>query len=181
MSEPFVVGFVSGVMPDKWAQRWAERRRRRLSLEVVPETEAEQAIRSGALDMCLVRGAIGRDGMHLIPLYVEQSVIVVGREHPAAAYDELPVGDLADDIDMLVANPGISLTDAVATVATGTGFVVVPRSVARVHARKDVVAIDAVDAPEHPVGLAWLIDHDDEDVETFIGIVRGRSVRSSRG
>jgi hypothetical protein len=30
------------------------------------------------------------------------------------------------------------------------------------------------------VGLAWLIDNDDERVQTFIGIVRGRSRNSSR-
>lgn len=178
----FRVGFVPGVMPDKWKRMWAERRRRPLELVLVEEARQEEAIRAGEVDMCLVRGAIGRDGMHLIPLYSEDAVIVVGREHAAAAYDELDPGELADDVDLLAAYPDITLKEAVATAAAGTGFLVVPRSVARVHQRKDVVTVTALGAEPSPVGLAWLIDHGDAepDVETFIGIVRGRSVRSSR-
>lgn len=140
----------------------------------------EALIRSAELDMCLVRGAIDRNGMHLIPLYTELSAIVVAKEHPAAAYDELAVSELADDVDVLASFPELSLRDAFATVAAGTGYLVVPRSVARVNQRKDVTVVRALDVPESPVGLAWLIDHDDPDVETFIGIVRGRTSRSSR-
>lgn len=169
-------------MPDKCQRIWAERRRRPLELVLVAPEHQEAAIRGGEVDMCLVRGPIGRDGMHLIPLYAEHQVIVVSREHPAAAYDELPLADLADDIDVLAANPGIAMKDAIATVAAGTGHLVVPRSVARVHQRKDVVAVPALGLDEVPVGLAWLIDHGETepDVEIFIGIVRGRSANSSR-
>ena len=46
--------------------------------------------------------------------------------------------------------------------------------------RKDVAVIHAVDQPVTSIGLAWLAEHDDPDIETFIGIVRGRTVRSSR-
>ena len=167
-------------MPDKWKRIWAERSRRSLEMTVVDPAAQESLLRSGELDMCLVRGAIDRDGLHLIPLYAEEPVIVVSKEHPAAAYDELAVGELADDPDILATNPDISLRDAVATVASGTGHLVVPRSVARIHQRKDVAVVRALDVEESPVGLAWLVDHDDPDVETFIGIVRGRTARSSR-
>ena len=47
--------------------------------------------------MCLVRLPVDRDGLHLIPLYDEQPVVVVSREHPVAAYDEIDVADLADE------------------------------------------------------------------------------------
>ena len=85
----FRVGFVPGVMPDKWKRTWAERRRRPLEMAVVDPARQEAVIRDGEVDMCLVRGAIDREGTHLIPLYVEEPVIVVANEHPAAAYDEL--------------------------------------------------------------------------------------------
>lgn len=179
-STAFRVGFVPGVMPDKWKRVWAERRRRELTLVRVEVERQERAIREGEVDMCLVRGALDREGIHLIPLYAEESVIVVGREHPAAAYEELPVAELSDDVDIVTANPGISTHDAFATVAAGTGHLVVPRSVARIHQRKDVTAVRATDVPESPVGLAWLIEADDEDKQAFIGIVRGRTARSSR-
>lgn len=167
-------------MPDKWKRIWAERHRRALAMQVLPEESAEEAIRSGEVAMCLVRGPIGRDGMHLIPLYDEAPTIVVGKEHPAAAYDELPLAELADDPDILATNPDISMSEAFATVAAGTGHLLVPRSVARINQRKDVAFIHASDAPRTKVGLAWLIANDDPDVETFIGIVRGRTARSSR-
>ena len=47
--------------------------------------------------MCLVRLPVDRDGLHLIPLYDEQPVVVVAKEHPVAAYDEIDVADLADE------------------------------------------------------------------------------------
>jgi DNA-binding transcriptional LysR family regulator len=176
---PFRVGYVPGVMPGKWEQRWRERYRRRLELVQVEVADQEQVIRSGAVQMALVRGAVDRDGMHLIPLYRETPVVVASREHPVAAYDEIDVGELADEHQHQV--PPLAARDAVEAVAAGTGVVVLPRSLARLHSRKDVVAVPVTGVPESPVGLAWLVDNDDPDVESFIGIVRGRTARSSRG
>lgn len=176
----FRVGFVEGVMPDKWKRMWAERSRRPLDMRLIDSSAQQELIASAEVDMALVRGLTKGDGLHLIPLYDEQPAIVVGQDHPAAAYDELPVGDLADDLDVRAAYPEISVREAFATVAAGTGHLVVPRSVARVNQRKDVAVIHAVDEPVTSIGLAWLAEHDDPDIETFIGIVRGRSVRSSR-
>ena len=65
--------------------------------------------------------------------------------------------------------------------AAGTGVLVVPMSVARLHHRKDVTHRTVTDLPSTTVGLAWLVENDDPRVQTFIGIVRGRSERSSRG
>ena len=174
------VGFVPGVMPDKWKRMWAERSRRPLTLQVVDEAAAEPMLRAGELDMCLARGLSKGDGLHLIPLYDEQPVIAVSREHPAAAYDELDVSELAGDVDVRVTYPNLSYADAFATVAAGTGYLVVPGPVSRVNQRKDVQIVRALGVPRTDIGLAWLVDHDDPDLETFIGVVRGRTVRSSR-
>lgn len=176
----FVVGFVPGVMPDKWTRKWRERCRRPLTVRLVDEIEQVGLLVSGELDMCLVRGVERSDDLHVIPLHAERPVVVVSREHPAAAYDELDVADLADDVDVLATHPGISLADAFATVAAGTGHLVVPGSVARVNSRKDVTVLGALGVPGTRIGLAWRTDHDDPDLETFIGIVRGRTPRSSR-
>ena len=54
-------------------------------------------------------------------------------------------------------------------------------SVARLHHRKDVTHRTVTDLPSTTVGLAWLVENDDPRIQTFIGIVRGRSERSSRG
>ena len=70
--------------------------------------------------------------------------------------------------------------DAVETVAAGTGVVIVPMSVARLYPRKDVVQRPVTDLPPTKIGLVWLLDNEDERVQAFIGIVRGRTVNSTR-
>jgi len=76
--------------------------------------------------------------------------------------------------------PPMSVKDAVETVAAGTGVVVLPMSVARLHHRKDVTFRPVTDLPTTTVGLVWRTDHDDDRVQAFIGVVRGRTANSSR-
>jgi len=59
--------------------------------------------------------------------------------------------------------------------------IVVPMSLARLQHRRDVVHRPVSDAPGSTVGLAWRRDFEDDRVETFIGVVRGRTANSSRG
>jgi len=66
-------------------------------------------------------------------------------------------------------------------VAAGIGVVVVPQSLARLHHRRDVTYRPVVDAPQSQVALSWLEDRTTDLVEELIGIVRGRTVNSSRG
>lgn len=196
-TRPFRVGFVPGVMPDKWFGRWRERTPDD-SLEALPVADADQeaVLREGRADMCFVRLPVDRDTLHTIPLYAEEPVVVLTREHELTLLDELTVADLAAEQPVLppetvpgweeVATverlpfPAMSVKDAVEVVASGTGFVVVPRSLARLHRRKDVETRPLVDGPESRVGLAWLVGNDDERVERFIGVVRGRTANSSR-
>jgi len=66
-------------------------------------------------------------------------------------------------------------------VAAGTGIVLVPLSVARLHHRKDVVHRPVTDLEPTTVALAWLRERDAEDTQAFVGVVRGRTANSSRG
>jgi DNA-binding transcriptional LysR family regulator len=179
-AQPFRVGFVPGVMPDKWGRMWRDRMRRRLELTPVEVPDQETALREGRLEMCLVRGDVDRDVLHLIPLYREVPVVVVPVEHPVTAYDEIDVAELAHEHDVLAENPGLSLAHAVETVAAGTGIAVMPMSLARLHHRKDVTHVPVRGVPATTVGLAWRQDADDDRIETFVGVVRGRTANSSR-
>jgi DNA-binding transcriptional LysR family regulator len=193
-SSPFRVGFVTGATPDKWAGIWRQRTPRD-PLELVPvqQSEQEAGLRSGDLDMALVRLPIDRDGLHCIPLYDEVPVAVMGAEHVLTLLDEVSLDDLADEQLVLphesgwtptveqLAWPPMSVKDAVEAVAGGTGVLMVPMAVARLHQRKDTTYRPVVDLPPTKVGLAWLVDNEDPRVQTFIGIVRGRTERSSRG
>lgn len=190
----FRLGFVTGATPDKWAGTWRSRYPRD-PLELVPVTQdvQEDGLRDGSLDVALVRLPIDREGLHCIPLYDEVPVAVVGAEHFITLVDEVTLDDLSDeqlvlphesgwtpDADQLDWPP-MSVRDAVETVAAGTGVLIVPMSVARLHQRKDTTYRPVSDLPPTTIGLAWLVGNEDPRVQTFIGIVRGRTERSSRG
>lgn len=189
----FRVGFVTGATPDKWARTWRERFSRD-PLELVPLTEDEQEerLREGTLDMTLVRLPVDRDGLHCIPLYEELPVAVMGAEHLMTLADEVTLADLADEQLVLPHHSGwtptapqlewppMAVKDAVEVVASGTGIAILPMAVARLHHRKDVTYRVVSDLPSTTIGLIWLIDNEDPWVQRFIGIVRGRSERSSR-
>jgi hypothetical protein len=197
-SEPFVVAFVAGVSPDKWSKRWRERYPETpLDLTMVDAAAQRAALTDGRASMAFVRLPVDREGLHVIPLYEELSVAVVSVEDDLSLHEELTVADLAghqlvtDPAELpawaavatveRLAYPPMSARDAVEVVASSEGGVaVLPMSVARLHHRKDVVARPLTDGPVHPVGIAWRADDDDPRIETFVGIVRGRTAQSSR-
>ena len=193
MTDPLRIGFVTGATPDKWARHWRERRRE--PLELVPVTEAEQldGIRDGSLDMALVRLPVAQDGLHCVRLYDELQVAVASRDHVlAAADDEVTTADLVDE--QLVRShssgwqpeaeqldwPPMTEQEAIETVAAGTGVVVLPMSVARLHQRKDVVTRVVSDLEPTTIALVWRVERDDEVTQTFVGVTKGRTARSSR-
>jgi DNA-binding transcriptional LysR family regulator len=186
------LGYVTGATPDKWARAWRERRTEPLELVQVTEADQERVIRAGEVDMALVRIPVDRQGLHLVTLYDEVPVVVAHRDHFIAAADEVSIADLADeqlvrphasgwtpDAGQL-AWPPMSEREAIETVAAGTGVVVVPASVARLFRRKDVVSRPVTDLGATQVGLAWLVQRDAEDTQAFVGIVKGRTPRSTR-
>jgi DNA-binding transcriptional LysR family regulator len=193
----FRLGYVPGVTPAKWARIWQERSRGiPLDLIQVSTAEAVPLVRSRELDAALLRLPIDRTGLHAIPLYVETTVVVVPKDHVVTAADEVTAADLADELmlhpldDVLdwERPPGrviderpATTADAIALVAAGTGLVVVPQSLARLHHRRDLTYRPLVDAPESAVALSWPEEETTELMEQFIGIVRGRTVNSSRG
>jgi DNA-binding transcriptional LysR family regulator len=177
--QPFRLAFVAGVSPDKWVRRWRERTPKDpIEVALVDDSEQLTVLGDGRADMSFVRLPVDREGLHVISLYVEVPVVVLSVEHELTLLDELSLADLADE--QLIEEPALTVKDTIAVVAGGGGVAVVPMSLARLHARKDVTSRPLVDGPESRVGLAWRVDNEDPRVETFIGIVRGRTSRSSR-
>lgn len=188
------LAFVPGATPDKWARHWRERFSEPLELVPVEEADQRQVLDDGRADMVVARLPLtDAEELHCIPLYEELPVVVLGKEHPGALEQELRAADLAEEQFPLgvpegVAStveqlpfPEMSVKDAIEVAAAGTGVVVVPMSVARLHHRKDVVHVVVTDLPTTRIGLAWRKDADDERTQAFVGIVRGRTARSSRG
>ncbi|MFI7666399.1 LysR family transcriptional regulator [Nocardia sp. NPDC049526] len=174
------VGFVPGVTVSKWTRIWRERFAD-TPLEMIPIPMAEQlaALRDGRVDACFVRLPIDRAGLSAIPLYRELPVVVVPKDHTLSLFEQVGMGDLegeriqdASDID--------AIAGTIELVAAGVGVAIVPHSIARLYARRDLVYRTMMGVPATEIALAWPAAHTTELIEEFVGIVRGRSERSSR-
>lgn len=199
---PFRISFVPGVTITKWTTEW-ETRFPDIPLVVLPTPgdEAVSVLRENSVDVAFVRLPIDRDGLSAIRLYDEVPVVVVAKDNALSILEEVRLAELAGE--HLIQHPDevegwtdvatemlegtrpdlpepASVEDALDLVAAGTGIVVLPHSVARLHARKDVVARPVLDLPETQIALCWLAGDPSDRIEEFIGIVRGRRATSSR-
>lgn len=192
----FRLGAVPGATPGKWIGVWRERLPHvSLELREIPVAAQREAL--GDVDAALVRLPLAAsDDVHVIELYEELPVVVTATESHLLAADELTLADLAGEIVIVPADdvlhtevpdavapafaPPADTAEAIATVAAGVGVVIVPMSLARAHQRRDVDYRVLADGPRSTVALAWLRENTTDDVETFVGIVRGRTARSSR-
>ncbi|MFF4586147.1 LysR family substrate-binding domain-containing protein [Streptomyces sp. NPDC001388] len=196
-SPSFRLAYVPGVTPAKWVRIWEERLPDTpLSLLQVTPAEASGALRDGAADAALVRLPVDRTVFSAIPLYTETTVVVVPKDHVITAAEEITLDDLADEVvihplddvldwERLPGEPAFerpaTTADAIELVAADIGVLVVPQSLARLHHRRDLTYRTVVDAPQSAVALSWPEDATTDLVEDFIGIVRGRTVNSTRG
>ncbi|MER6247106.1 LysR substrate-binding domain-containing protein [Streptomyces griseorubiginosus] len=196
-SPSFRLAYVPGVTPAKWVRIWQERLRDiPLELLQVTASEASDVLRDGRADAGLVRLPVDRTVFSAIPLYTETTVVVVPKDHVVTAAEEITLDDLTDEVvvhplDDVIGweqPPGepaferpATTADAIELVAANIGVLVVPQSLARLHHRRDLTYRPVTDAPESAVALAWPEDATTDLVEDFIGIVRGRTVNSSRG
>lgn len=165
-----------GVTLTKWRRIWDERYRQSLDVSPVAEDDQRRALVEGALDMCFVRLPVERDGLHIIPLYEEQPVLWLSKDHLLAALDEVEASDLEGQNVLTTADP-----DNIELASYSAAVLRVPLSIARTGSRKDFIHLPVTDAPTTIIGLAWRIDNEHPLIEEFIGVVRGRTVNSTRG
>ncbi|GAB3811762.1 LysR substrate-binding domain-containing protein [Tessaracoccus terricola] len=170
------IGFVPGVTLTKWRRIWEERFRR-VPLQVTEVLEADQrrALGSGQVDMCFVRLPIDTAGLHTIALYEEQPVVWMAKEFLLAALDEVTAEDMAEFRIVEDYSP-----ESIDLAVYSAAALRVPLSVARTQSRKDMVHRPVVDADPTTIALAWRVDNDNEWIDEFIGVVRGRTANSSR-
>ena len=191
------VGYVPGGTPAKWARNWAQRHPAvALTLTAVAADSAADAVRTGEVDVALLRLPTDTTGLAVIPLYEETTVVVVPGDHLLSAAEQVAVREIdgepvlvpLDDVVGWAGAPGTPIDHrpentaaAMELVAAGLGVLIVPQSLARLHHRKDLTYRPIVGAPACRVALAVPEGPQNELVEEFIGIVRGRRPGSSRG
>jgi len=139
------------------------------------------------------------EALHLVRLYHEQPVVVVSKDHLLAAWtqDDGDVGtdELADETfwdpteyapppvtDPLEApdQVGVGERMAIQLAATGSGYTLLPASVARMFGQKDVIVQPTNIHPGWDVGLAWRKAADSDLIQDFIGVTKGRRPTSHR-
>lgn len=191
------MAFVPGVTPDKWARVWRERHPR-IRLELLPVEESRQraVLDDGAADLVLARLPVDLERptpLHRVVLYEELPVVVAAVDHFVAAAEEVTTADLVDEQLVLPERSGwrpaatqldfppMSVKEAVEVAAAGTGVVVLPMALARLHHRKDVVHRPVADLPATQVALLWRVEDDGPVHQDFVGITRGRRASSGRG
>lgn len=207
---PLLLGFVRGVAPSKWADRWA-RAVREQQLELVPVDLHEVAQARGEVDVLLERVApdahpLGTEApspdRHGLRLYEEAVALVVPADHELAQHGEVDLEELS--LVSLLSHPDHQLgwpapqpwqdpawapVNAEATlklVATGLGGALMPLPLARHLAAKRVHAVIPVAADGEPllagthIWASWSVARDANDVQRLIGVLRGRTSRSSR-
>lgn len=191
------LGYVPGGTPAKWARIWTERHPDApLQLRAVSAADAAAEVRTGAVDLAVLRLPVDTSGLAVIPLYEETTVAVVPKDHILSAIDEITAADLdgepvllpLDDVVAWAGAPGVPVDhrpetteDAIELVAAGIGVLIVPQSLARLYHRRDLTYRPITDAPTCSVALAFPQGPQPDLVEEFIGIVRGRKPGSSRG
>ena len=139
------------------------------------------------------------EDIHLVKLYDEAPVIMVSKDHLLAAwtdddgdvsaedlegepfwdpteYASDPVDDPLDMPEEVAAGERM----AIQLVASGSGYTLLPASVARMFGQKDVLVLPTSIHPGWEVGLAWRREADSDLIQDFIGVTKGRRPRSSR-
>jgi DNA-binding transcriptional LysR family regulator len=176
------VGFVAGVAPDKWARVWAERMPdvalRLRALEADAIVDAFDGHGDEGVEMAFARLPL-RDGqrqLNSISLWDETPIVVVPKDHPIKLFDAVTLADLADE-NVLDGQDDATLD----LVAAGVGVARMPQAVLRANGRRDVIGRPVSDAEPSRIALVWPSDIADEAIDEFIGVVRGRTVQSSRG
>jgi len=200
---------VPGTSPDRWARVWRERLPDD-PLEVVHGSAADavDAVLRGDVDAAVLRlpppgtrpsglpatTPSTATGWAVVPLWTEQSVVVVPKDHVLTVVDEVDVADLAGETLPVPGDdvlgwlpPGVDVVEvpdvptAADLVVAGSGLLVVPHALARLHDRKGTEVRPVPEAPGSPVVLVWRTDEEHPHAQELVGIVRGRTVGSSRG
>ncbi|MGP9724576.1 hypothetical protein ACT3SZ_11240 [Corynebacterium sp. AOP40-9SA-29] len=191
------VVFAPGAVPGKWFGRFDERMDGWKAASASADDPLAYVL-SGAADIALVRLSDGWDGMadsnvddsamerlglHRVVLYDEQPGVAVPKEHVLEAVGENEEVTAADMDGEMVLYRGVdpaAVREHLDVVASNVGVVVAPRPLLRAVNRRGVVHRRLAGQSPTRIALVWLRERDDDVVQQFVGICRGRRSSSSR-
>lgn len=177
------IAFVTGTEPGKWFRRYEELTGDRL--EAIASDDPFPLVGTQAV-AALVRlpdERVGED-YHVVRLYEEAPGVAVPKDSVYAEVGEVTRGDLAGEIVNFSGQMPIDdLRSALHIVAANVGIAYAPLPLLKNLARKQVKALPLAGEEGCPteVALVWRKVDDSDTVQDFVGVTKGRTVRSSRG
>lgn len=190
------IGYPPGLSPDKWLRRMAGRFPAvQLDTTLVDVGRAQLAqapeLLAAEFDVVFVREPAEAPrsapaGLARIPLYTEDLAVLVPRDHEASLFSSLSLAELdgerwVDPVDSLTSSSS-EVEMHIELVAANVGLGLLPLPLARAYSRRDVVVVPLDEPARTRMGIAWLPTRGDEDeLAGFVGIVQGRTERTSRG
>ena len=182
LASMLTIAFVTGTEPGKWFRRYEELTRSRL--ETVPSDDPFVLVGKQAT-AALVRLPDERvtDEHHVVRLYDEAAGVAVPKDSVYAEVGEVTREDLADEIvNFDGQSPIDDLRSALQVVAANVGVAYAPLPLLKNLARKQIKALElAGEEPATQIALVWRKVDDSDAVQDFVGVTKGRTVRSSRG
>jgi DNA-binding transcriptional LysR family regulator len=191
------VVFATGVVPGKWFGRFDERMDGWKAASAASDNPLVHVL-DGTADIGIVRLPGGWDGLpetnvdaaamealdvHRVILYEETPGVAVPKEHAVEAVGENEAVTLQDIADETVLYRGVdpaAVRENLEVVAANVGVVVAPRPLLRGVNRRGVVHRSLAGVEGTSVALVWRRDRDDDVIQQFVGICRGRRASSSR-
>lgn len=175
--------FATGTEPGKWFRRYEELTGDRL--EAVPSDDpfALVGTQATAALMRLPDERVG-DEHHVVRLYEEAPGVAVPKDSVYAEVGEVTREDLAEEIvNFSGQSPIDDLRSALQVVAANVGVAYAPLPLLKNLARKQIKALplNGEAAGQTEIALVWRKVDDSDVVQDFVGVTRGRTVRSSRG
>jgi DNA-binding transcriptional LysR family regulator len=199
------VVFTPGAAPGKWFGRFDDRMAGWRAAGAAADDPLAH-VTAGTADIALVRfpgpawsGGLGsgefadlddltpadldRFDLHRVRLYEEQPGVAFPKDHALGALDDTETataGDLADEMELYRGCDPALVRENLAVVAANVGIVIAPRPLLRAVNQRGVAHRGLAGVPSTGIGLVWRRDRDDEVIQQFVGICRGRRNGSSR-
>lgn len=175
------IAFATGTEPGKWFRRYHG------ELETVPSDDPFTEV--ATLFLMRLPDARVTDEYHVVRLYEEAPGVAVPKDSVYAEVGE-PVDPAELSGEIINADFGSGpweqlliddLRSALQVVAANVGIAYGPLPLLKNLSRKQVAALPLTDGDATTVALVWRKADDNEAIQDFVGVAKGRTANSSRG
>lgn len=173
------LAFVLGTEPDKWIHRYQDRTSHGITAIASPDPfdQAELTL------MRLPDPRVDPEIFHIVHLYEEQPGVALPKDHTLTLHDVVPSEELSSEIVNFRAGVPVDiqgLRDALQVVAANVGIAYAPRPLLKALCGKQIEHRGVESSEQTQIALVWRKNADNEEIQDFVGICRGRTLNSSR-